>query len=455
MKCVVQKFGGTSMATSESINLCAAIAKKAVRTNHVVVVVSALGGATDQLLNLIGAAKRQKPKLVAAGLTELEERHRTVLAGFVDADSLETIWHDQFATLFRKLRLILTGASLVGDMTDRSTALVCAHGEQLSSRIMRHALRKAGCKAEVIDARRLISTDSRAMEASVDFSKTRTRFRRLVPPLLRRGAIVVVPGFFGKDAHGNTTLLGRGGSDYSGSIAAVSLDAARLEIWTDVDGILSADPRAVPRGVRTWETIELPVVAEMAHSGAKVLHPKTITAAVKSNIPVIVRNTFRPEVAGTTIVPRGQNAGLRGVVVERGQAICHFTEPTMLDSFGFIYRCTEAFARHGVPIDACATSEITLSCSLRSKDLNKKLLDELGKIAEVRVIDRLAKVCVIGHDIMDDPKMIARIMTCIPAGAVHLVSQGASRMNLTMLIPEDQAGDILTALHASLFSDER
>jgi aspartate kinase len=127
----------------------------------------------------------------------------------------------------------------------------------------------------------------------------------------------------------------------------------------------------------------------------------------------------------------------------------------MLDSFGFIYRCTEAFARHGVPIDACATSEITLSCSLRSKDLNKKLLDELAKIAEVRVIDRLAKVCVIGHDVMDDPKMIARIMKCIPDGALHLVSQGASRMNLTMLVSEDQAGEILTALHASLFSDER
>ena len=304
------------MATAESIGLYAAIAKKAAKTSHVVVVVSALGGATDQLLSLIAAAKRHKSKLVSAGLTELEERHRTVLAGFVDADGFETVWHDEFATLFRKLRLILTGASLVGDMTERSTALVCAHGEQLSSRIMCHALRKAGCKAEAIDARRLISTDSRFMEAAVDYPRTRTRFRRLVPPVLRRGEIVVVPGFFGKDAHGNTTLLGRGGSDYSGSIAAVSLDAARLEIWTDVDGILSADPRAVPRGVRTWETIELPVVAEMAHSGAKVLHPKTITAAVKSNIPVVVRNTFRPEVPGTTIVPRGRQAGLRGVVVE-------------------------------------------------------------------------------------------------------------------------------------------
>jgi aspartate kinase len=451
MKCIVLKFGGTSMATSDSIGRCAAISKKAARSNRVVVVVSALGGATDTLLELISLAKRQKPKLIATGLTELEERHRTVLGGFAEPSALDSIWQDEFAVLFRKLRLILTGASFVGDMTDRSTALVCAFGEHLSSRIMRHALQAQGCDAQVIDARRLIRTDGQFLEAVVDFPRTRTRFRRLVSPLLRRRAIAVVPGFFGKDAHGNTTLLGRGGSDYSASIAAVCLDAARLEIWTDVDGILSADPRAVTRGVRTWETIELPVVAEMAHSGAKVLHPKTITAAVKSDIPVIVRNTFRPEGAGTTIVPRGQTPGLRGIVVERGQAVCHFTEPGMLDSFGFIFHCTEVFARHGVPIDACATSEVTFSCSVRAKDLNKKLLEQLAKIAEVRIIDRLAKVCIIGNDVMGDPRIVEKIMACIPRDSLYLMSHGASRMNITLLVSEGDSAALLTALHASLF----
>jgi aspartate kinase len=277
------------------------------------------------------------------------------------------------------------------------------------------------------------------------------RFRRLVSPILRRGAIVVVPGFFGQDALGNVTLLGRGGSDYSASIAAIGLDAARVEIWTDVDGIMSADPRVVKHGVRTWDTIELAVVAEMAHSGAKVLHPKTITAAVEQGIPVVVRNTFRPEGKGTTIVPRGKSPGIRGIVVERGQAVCHFTEPRMLDSFGFIHRCTDVFVRHGVPIDACATSEITFSCSLRQRDLDKKLLHDLAKIARVQVIEHLAKVCVIGHDVVGDPRLIARIMDAVPQSPVHLISLGASRTNITLLVGDDNTTDALIALHAALF----
>ena len=316
---------------------------------------------------------------------------------------------------------------------------------------MRQALRSLGSEAEVIDARRLVRTDSQFLEAAVDFPRTRVRFRRLVPPVLRRGAIVVVPGFFGQDAHGNVTLLGRGGSDYSASIAAIGLDAARVEIWTDVDGIMSADPRVVKHGVRTWDTIELAVVAEMAHSGAKVLHPKTITAAVEQGIPVVVRNTFHPEGKGTTIVPRGKTPGVRGIVVERGQAVCHFTEPRMLDSFGFIYRCTDVFVRHGVPIDACATSEVTFSCSLRQADVNPKLLHDLAKIAHVRVIEHLAKVCVIGHDVVCDPRLIARIMNAMPHTPLHMISLGASRTNVTLLVDQNEADDVLTALHAALF----
>jgi aspartate kinase len=451
MRTLVLKFGGTSMGTSDSIAQCAAIVLNASRTSRVVAVVSAISGVTDTLLQLLSLAKRQKPKLIAVALDELEERHRATLRPFVEASSADELWQDEFAGLFRKLRLIVTGASLVGDLTERTRALVCAFGEQWSSRIMRRALIAHSGRAEVIDARRLIRTDSQFLEAAVDFPRTRTRFRRIALPVLRHGSIAVLPGFYGKDSHGNVTLLGRGGSDYSASIAAVSLDADRLEIWTDVDGILSADPRAVKRGVRTWATIELPVVAEMAHSGAKVLHPKTITAAVKCGIPVVVRNTFRPELPGTTIVPRGQSAGIRGIVVDRGQAVCHFTEPAMLDSFGFIHRCTSVFVQHGIPIDACATSEVTFSCSVRQMDLNKRLLHELSKIAEVSVIDRLAKVCVIGNGVTGDPQVIRKVMDCIPEKSLHLMTLGASGMNLTLLISEDNSPQVLTALHASLF----
>lgn len=449
MNITVQKFGGTSMGTAESIRQCCAIVAATTPRSRVVVVVSALSGVTDALLKLIELGERQKPKLIAAEMNALEKRHRDTLAAFLTPDRLEEVWTKECAPLLKELRIILTGISYVGDVSDKSKAVVCSFGERLSSRIMCHALAACGVDCARVNAIRCIRTDDQYLEATVDFRRTRLYCRRILLPLLRRRRVPVVTGFIGKDTHGDITLLGRGGSDYTGSILGTCLDARAVEIWTDVDGVMSADPRRV-KGVKKWGSIQLSTIAEMSHGGAKVLHPKTIVAAVERSIPVIVKNTFHPEAPGTMVVKSVSETGVRGIVTDHHQMLLHFEEPGMLSGVGFIERCSSIFSAHRIPIDVCATSEITVTFSIASRYFTSRLERDLSKVAQVSVVRGVAKLSVIGSGIGDDPAILARIFTTLRPYTIRVVSIGASRSNITVMIDDSVADAALVALHASL-----
>ncbi|MFA5812794.1 MAG: aspartate kinase [bacterium] len=329
---------------------------------------------------------------------------------------------------------------------------MCAFGERLSSRIMQLALARERCPSEVADASNLIMTDARYLEATVDFPSSKRLFRSVLRPMLRRGIVPVLQGFMGAESSGHTTLLGRGGSDYSASIAGICLHADAVEIWTDVDGIMSADPRLVKRGVRTWKSVELAVMSEMAHGGAKVLHPKTVTAAVQQNIPVIVKNTFRPSAPGTVLVStKSARPQLKGIVTQPGQMLFHFTEPGMLASSGFIQRVSGVFARHGIPMDVCVTSEISFTCSIAVKDYRAGILRELEEIADVMVRRNMAKVCVIGNRITADLRILGRVTRALGTMPIYAVSVGSSSDNITLMMDERDARRALQTLHRSLF----
>lgn len=449
----VLKFGGTSVGSAESIAatceiVSAAVAEPAARA---FVVVSALAGVTNQLVHLTELSRRMRTRRVEALLADLEQRHRaTADAVAPDADA-DGRWAREFAPLVRRLRLVLVSTSLIGDMTERTYAAVLAYGEQLSSRILTRALRARGVAAEHVDATRLVRTHGSYLDADVNWPRTRVGFRRRAAPLVAAGRVPVMAGFVGRDASGHVTLLGRGGSDYSASIAGMCLGADAVEIWTDVDGVMSADPRVVRRGVRTWRAIELAVVSEMAHGGAKVLHPKTISAAVEQDIPVVVKNTFRRAAPGTTIVRDGSRPALRGVVAQGGQTLLHFREPGMLSRPGFIHRCSEVFTRRGVPIDVCATSEITFSCTIAASQYTEALRAELASVAEVTVYPGVAKVCVIGNRVTGDPRLLERVMRVLRGRRLYAVSVGASFTNVTLLVDEAESSAILRSLHRALF----
>ncbi len=448
----ILKFGGTSMGTADAISQSCRIVRRTVRDATPVVVVSALSGVTDELIGLIDLARKQQTLEIENRFTALQKRHHDVLSAFVPAENIENVWQKHFDPLLERCHLILTGTSLVGDISDRSYAVVCSLGERLSCRIMKHALESMGMRSAAVETDNIVRTNDQYLEATVDIPASRPLIRGKICPLVKRRTIPVLTGFIGGTKDSHTTLLGRGGSDFTASIAGICLKAQAVEIWTDVDGVMSADPRIVKDGVKTWRTIGLAEVSEMAHSGAKVLYPKTVTAAAMQRIPVIVKNTFHPSASGTTIIPIESSSGVRGIVTQSGQTLLHFTEPGMLSSAGFIQRVASVFTERKIPIDVCATSEITFTCSIASRDYSPELLKEFWSIAEVRITEHLAKVCVIGHEITMDPQLIATVMRSLGTIPLHTVSIGASHTNITLMVDESQAKKALLSLHRSLLA---
>ncbi|MBT4290948.1 MAG: aspartate kinase [Deltaproteobacteria bacterium] len=449
MKISVLKFGGTSMGSVSAISQSAQIVKKASQDSKVMVVVSAISGMTNLLIELIELARKQKQRLIAGRLNKMEEIHRSILKDFVDEEDLDEIWKKEFAPAFKKLRYVLTGISFIGELTDKTYAFICIFGERFSSRIMAYALQKEGMQGLKINAKRVISTDSQYLEANVDFKKTAERTKRIILPLLQKEITPVVMGFSGKDTHGDTTLLGRGGSDYTASILGISLDVSDIQIWTDVDGVMSADPREI-KNVQLWSKISLDVMAEMTNSGAKVLHPKTITAAVKKNIPVYIKNTFNPSAEGT-LVSGDKRKGLKGVVLVQDQTIINLVNPEMLDAFGFISNCSQQFVDNNVPVDVCATSEVSVTCSIASSDQSNKLNRSLSKIAHVEIHKEKAKLCVIGCDVTQNAELISRIFSVLKNYNIYTVSIGATFHNITILIDNKNSKAALKLLHQELF----
>ncbi|OHB21985.1 MAG: hypothetical protein A2939_00635 [Parcubacteria group bacterium RIFCSPLOWO2_01_FULL_48_18] len=441
------------MGSSDSIRQCAKIVFRAKAKNRLFVVVSALGGVTDELIRLIDLARSQKPKLIASRLNAIERRHKEVLGGLVSSAHAARVWEEECAPLFKKLRYILTGISFVGEVAEKSYALICSFGERISSILMFHALVAAGVRAEHVLAQRLIRTDSNYKDATVDYKKTRGYVKRIAAPLLAKGIVPVIGGFIGKDTSGDITLLGRGGSDYTASIVAASLDADSVEIWTDVDGIMSADPRLIEKPA-LWKEIDIQVMAEMAYSGAKVLHPKTIVPAIQKHIPIYIKNTFRPETKGTKVV-ESVTPGLRGIVVDANQVLLHLTNASMLEGVGFIHGVSEICARHGVPIDVCATSEVSFTISIRKEDYTPKLYKDLSKIAGLEVYEAVAKVCVIGRGIARNANILAKIAAALKEYQLYAVSCGASFNNITLIVERARANDILRLLHNTLFPNPK
>jgi len=337
----------------------------------------------------------------------------------------------------------------VGELADKSYAVICSFGERLSSRIMYYAIIHSGSLARRVPAIRLVRTDSHYKEAEVDFQRTKINFKRIVAPLLKKGIVPVIDGFVGKDTSGDTTLLGRGGSDYTASIAAVSLGADSIEIWTDVDGIMSADPRLI-KNPKIWSEIDVSVMAEMAYGGAKVLHPKMVIPALNNDIHVRIKNTFNRSARGTEIIKNGKY-GLRGIVADKNQTLLHLTNVDMLDGVGFIQKCSEICTQHDVPIDVCATSEISFTLTIHRDDYTSQLKKSLEKIAQLENYDNVAKICIIGNNITHDPIFLASVFTSLSGYKIYTVSIGTSFNNVTLIVNQNNADKILKVLHKALF----
>jgi aspartate kinase len=309
-----------------------------------------------------------------------------------------------------------------------------------------------GVPAAHLDARQALITDTRHTMALPLYSRTYARFRELAAPLLDQGA-VVMGGFIGSSSAGVITTLGRGGSDFSAAIAGAGLDAEEIQIWTDVDGMLTCDPRVLEGG-RRIRTVSFDEAAEMAYFGAKVLHPATVQPAMEKGIPVRILNSRRPEVEGTLIVAnqvKSENP-VKSIACKRGITVVHIRSLRMLMAHGFLRRIFEVFDRYRTPVDMVATSEVSVSLTIDQTQSLGEITAELGRIADVSVVQGQAIVCLVGDAIRDTPGVASRAFAALREINIGMISQGASRRNLSVVVSEESLVLALERLHEEFFS---
>lgn len=445
---IVMKFGGTSVQDADAIERVACIVRTRL-PDHPVVVVSALAGVTDLLLDLGRAAVGGHAPAVAAGIETLRVRHLSVVqaldlpadvAGAVEAEI------EEIGSILREC---------AGHDVDATMDRLASHGELLSSRIVAAACRQRGLDAVRVDIRPILRTDARFTRATPD----RLFLARSAPeafgPLLQEGRIPVTQGFLGSAADGRTTTLGRGGSDYTATLLGAALDAVRVEIWTDVDGLMTADPRIVPTA-RTLAVATYDEAAELATFGAKVLHPATQQPLESRNIPIRILNSRTPDGPGTTIgdlavaLEPGQGP-IRSISWKRGITVISVKAPRMLGAYGFLKALFEVFERREIVVDVLASSEVSVSLTIEETDQLDSLTAELKQLGEVGVLRNRAIVAVVGVGLRTTPGIAGRIFSAIAEINVEVISQGSSAINVTFVVRESDGAEVVRRLHQTFF----
>jgi aspartate kinase len=450
----VLKFGGTSVADRAAIERLAGI----VRTGRdsdprpgTVVVVSALGGVTDQLLSLADRARTGDAEGARGVVEALRARHHEVAAVIAD-DAARAEVGAAIDEQFNHLRAAAKALAVLRELSPRSLDAVASVGELLSSRLVAAALQTFGIDSAWADPRKLIVTDDHFASAVPQMAGTFEQTVVALTPVLESGRVVVTGGFVGATRTGVTTTLGRGGSDYSASIIGAALGVDEIQIWTDVDGMLTADPRlyASPRLVPHLSFAE---ASELAYFGAKVLHPKTIQPALAREIPVRILNARRPGTAGTLITadPIRHEAPVTAFASKRQVTVIDVTSTGMLEAHGFLRRLFEVFERHQTSVDVVTTSEVSVSVTIDDTRRLDAIARDLGEFAEVAVERDLALVGIVGDRLRADPGTFGRIIGALGRVPLKLVSQAASRRNVTLVLPDSDLAAAVSRLHDEFF----
>ncbi len=448
---IVMKFGGSSVESAAAIQRVCSIVRARVESRPVVVV-SAMGKTTNRLLAMARLAAEGRREEALAECEALKRFH--FAEALPPADPRERPALEQFLDdHFHELAELLRGLAILGELTPRSMDAVASYGERLSCVILAAALRSAGVAAEAIDSRRLIVTDRRFTQAAPLYDQTYSRLAREIPPLAER-AVPVLGGFIAATEDGVTTTLGRGGSDFTAAIVGAALEAAEIQIWTDVDGMLTADPNLV-EGARRVKTISFDEAAELAYFGARVLHPATVLPAIEKNIPVRILNSRRPEVAGTLIVaqaPPCRNP-VKSIACKRGITVVDIHSTRMLMAHGFLHRIFAIFDECETAVDLLATSEVSVSLTIDNASRLDEICARLRRFAKVGVEYDQAIVCLVGDNIRYTPGIAARTFGALEGINVRMISQGASLRNLSFVVAGEDARRTVRALHDEFFRE--
>jgi len=455
MNLVVMKFGGTSVEDPAAIARTASIVAGRVAAGiHPVVVVSAMARVTDQLLRCaVSSAQGDRTGALAIS-SRLRSRHRDTAAALVkDPKQAATLvnWIDQ---KFDQLDEILRGLAAILELTPRISDLIVSFGERISSRMIAVAFAERGIDAVHVDAREVVITDSQYQKAIPIDSIIEKRAAEKISPQVNEGKVPVIGGFIGSNEAGITTTIGRGGSDFTAALLGGAMHAESIEIWTDVDGIMTSDPRVCPDALRV-KVISFEEAAELAYFGAKVLHPATILPAVRKNIPVLVLNSKNPANEGTRIISLAPHckSPFKSIAVKKKLSIIDVVASRMLMTHGYMKEIFTIFDKHQTPVDMVSTSEVSVSLTVDSNDKLPLIAADLSKLADVKYEGKKALVCMVGEDIRGQNGMAARVFSAIRHINVRMISQGASEINMSFMIEEDDADEAVRSLHATFFQD--
>src|SRR5580692_4493498 len=455
MKLVVMKFGGTSVEDGAAIGRTAAIvAGRVAQGKQPVVVVSAMAKVTDQLLRAAAAAGQGDKTGALAISSRLRSRHRDTACALVKNPSDAAALQNLIDQKFDKLDEILRGLAAVLELTPRIADRIVSYGERISSLIVAAAFNERGIDTQHVDARDIIVTDSQFQKAVPLIDLLDKRSQEKLLPLTSLGSVPVMGGFIASNEAGITTTLGRGGSDFTAALLGGALAADAIEIWTDVDGIMTSDPRVCPDALRV-KVISFEEAAELAYFGAKVLHPATILPAVKKNIPVLVLNSRNPTNEGTRIISLAPHckSPFKSNAVKKKLSIIDVVASRMLMTHGYLKAIFDIFDRHQCPVDMVSTSEVSVSLTVDSNEKLPLIAADLSQLADVKYEGKKALVCLVGEDIRGQSGMAAQVFNAIRHINVRMISQGASEINMSFMIDEDDADEAVRSLHNAFFQD--
>jgi len=447
---IVMKFGGTSVESAAAIERVAGIVKARI-DRHPVVVVSAMGKTTNKLLAIANSAihgKRAEYIQQLHDLRDFHSREARQVVPLAERAELDRFLDDHF----QELTELIKGLAVLGELTPRSIDAISSYGERLSSYIVTLAFRHFGMPAEHVDSRDVVVTDRRHTQAAPLFVETYNRLAAAIPPIAKN-AVVVMGGFIGSTEDGVTTTLGRGGSDFTASIVGAGIEAEEIQIWTDVDGMLTADPTILPGGHRV-KTISFAEAAELAYFGAKVLHPATVVPAIEKNIPVLILNSRRPEVDGTRIVAERVHCEnvAKSIACKRKIALVNIHSTRMLMAHGFLHRIFEVFDRYETPVDMVATSEVSVSLTVDNLSRIDEILADLRQFSEAEIEKDQVIVCLVGENIRYTPGVARRVFNSLDGINIRMISQGGSLLNISFVVAEADLHRTVEALHDEFFS---
>jgi aspartate kinase len=447
---IVQKFGGTSVADPDAIRRVLGIVTAARdRGDRPAVVVSAMSGVTDGLLAVVEAARAGDGDAARAQLETLRQRHVDAAAALAPGDGPLAQAIDD---TFRDLSAVATALVVLREVSSQTVDVVVGSGELLNSRLVAAALAAAGHAGVWVDARKVIVTDAEHTRATPRQAETRAGVQAVVRPEIEAGRIPVIGGFVGATADGRPTTRGRGGSDYSGAILGAGLDADEIQIWTDVDGMQTADPRVVDRSRRV-PRLAFGEAAELAYFGAKVLHPATIAPAVEHDIPVRILNSRQPDGEGTLITAdSGRAPGeFAALAFKTNVTVIDITSTRMLDAYGFLRRVFEVFERCRTAVDVVTTSEVSVSVTVDNGARLPEIAAALAEMAEVSIEPGMALLCAVGDGLQAAPAAATRVVKILDGVPLRMISQAASRRNITVVLRQDDLPGAAHRLHEELF----